>query len=117
MSDSRPKINLLVLRSADIERAVSFYTALGMSFVSEKHGEGPTHYSATIDGLVLEIYPQIMGTPVAPIRFGIAVDSLDTTVRSLEVVGGSCVQQPHASKWGRRAVIKDCDGHVVELSE
>ena len=39
-------LGLLVLRSSCMEAALTFYRALGLSFVEEKHGSGPVHYSS-----------------------------------------------------------------------
>lgn len=50
-------INLLVIRSPDIDRAVCFYEVLGLSFEKHAHGNGPLHYACESDGFVFEIYP------------------------------------------------------------
>lgn len=52
------EINLIVLRSDQLQVTRGFYEALGLSFVEEKHGHGPVHLSATTQsGTVLELYP------------------------------------------------------------
>ena len=52
------KITLLVLRTPKLEDLKSFYSALGVQFKSERHGNGPDHDAATLEGdLVLELYP------------------------------------------------------------
>src|ERR1019366_2289596 len=58
---STPTLSLLVVQSADVEAAKDFYSDLGLSFVEEKHGKGPVHWSATAGALVLEIYPCQVG--------------------------------------------------------
>lgn len=50
-------LSLLVLRAADPERLARFYSAFGLAFRTEKHGEGPLHWSCDLGGSVLEIYP------------------------------------------------------------
>jgi hypothetical protein len=52
-----PRLNLIVIRSLDAVRLVAFYRMLGISFVEEQHGNGPVHWAADLDGLVLEVYP------------------------------------------------------------
>jgi hypothetical protein len=47
-----------VLRVDDIEKMRAFLEALGLTFVREKHGSGPEHYSCERNGRVLEIYPK-----------------------------------------------------------
>lgn len=38
-----PRLNLLVIRSEEPARAVSFYELLGLHFQEEQHGKGPVH--------------------------------------------------------------------------
>lgn len=52
-----PMLNLVVLRSPDVHRAVRFYRVLGLLFTVERHGSGPEHYAAVVNGFVFEIYP------------------------------------------------------------
>ena len=55
---TRPQLNLLVLRCRDIELTRLFYEGLNLHFISEQHGNGSRHYTAVMDnGLVLELYP------------------------------------------------------------
>lgn len=51
------RLRTLVLRCADIDRSQLFYSALGLKFGFEQHGDQPGHYSAEFGGLVLELYP------------------------------------------------------------
>lgn len=116
MLPAPPIVNLLVIRSVDIERAVSFYRELGMPFVRHSHDGGPEHYSSTLNGFVFEIYPQ-RGSHhhTTSSRFGFKVADVDSLVESLQQIGATIVQPPENSAWGRRAVVKDFDGHTVEL--
>ena len=111
-----PSANLVVLRSGDIDRAATFYSAMGLLFMKHSHGTGPEHYSSEVAGFVFEIYP-INSTqlPTTSVRIGFSVDDVDSVIRLLEEVGGKIVSPPKDSEWGRRAVIKDLDGHSVEL--
>jgi hypothetical protein len=52
-----PQLSLIVIRATDIEETMGFYRAIGLAFQEEQHGSGPLHYSCTLDGVVLEIYP------------------------------------------------------------
>jgi lactoylglutathione lyase len=114
-----PRLNLLVLRAADLDVTLSFYRALGLSFNEEQHGKGPVHYACELDGLVLEIYPAGAGsaperTQGGAVMLGLVVASLDQTLVDL---GVTPVSPPKDSAWGRRAVVLDPDGRAVELSE
>ncbi|HVV99819.1 MAG TPA: VOC family protein, partial [Planctomycetaceae bacterium] len=70
----------------------------------------------TVDGFVFELYP--LGADRAPttgVRIGFSVDSVDELVPLVREAGAEVVQGPHDSAWGRRAVVRDLDGHTVEL--
>jgi lactoylglutathione lyase len=112
-----PRLNLLVLRVADLERAAAFYRRLGFTFVEHAHGAGPTHLAAEEDGLVFELYP---ATPAQPpsmsTRIGFSVDDVDAAVAELAGLAGvQILSAAKESEWGRRAVVADPDGHRVEL--
>jgi hypothetical protein len=111
-----PHLNLVVLRSPDIERAATFYRQMGLLFTRHAHGSGPEHYTSEVSGLVFEIYPLTARTqPTTGTRIGFRVDSVDEIVPALSRLGAEIVAAPADSEWGRRAVVKDLDGHVVEL--
>ena len=111
-------LNLLVIRSDDMPQAVTFYEAMGLKFTLHSHGTGPEHYSTEANQVVFEIYPASKRyPPTTSTRFGFAVPSVDDTMRSLADRGAEIVSQPKDSEWGRRAVVKDFDGHFIELTQ
>jgi predicted enzyme related to lactoylglutathione lyase len=106
---------LLVVRSRDLGRAEQFYGRLGIAFVRHAHG-GAEHLCADSDGVVFEIYP--LGheqVPTSSTRLGFRVADVVSAVRDLEAIGGQVLQAPRPSAWGLRAVVRDSDGHSVEL--
>jgi lactoylglutathione lyase len=109
-------LNLVVLRSPDMDRAAKFYRAMGLLFTKHVHGKGPEHYSSEVNGFVFEIYPatekskSTLGT-----RIGFSVDSVDQLVPLLANEGAEVMNPPADSEWGRRAVVKNLDGHTIEL--
>jgi len=113
-----PTLSLVVIRSTDIERAARFYSrALGLLLTRESHG-GPDHYSSLVDGLTFEIYPLTeRALATTSVRLGFAVVGLDGQLQLVVREGGSIIEPPHDSRWGRRAVITDPDGHKIELTE
>ncbi len=118
MITSKPFVNLLVIRSGDIHRAVTFYEAIGLSFHKHSHGSGPEHYACERDGFVFEVYPlSPKQQPTIWTRLGFSVDDVDSLVGTLARTGADIVSSPKDSEWGRRAVVKDLDGHTVELVE
>jgi predicted enzyme related to lactoylglutathione lyase len=110
----QPRLNLLVIRSADIQRAAAFYGNIGLQMDLHAHG-GPEHYTSQVDGAVFEIYPLGRAQPTTTVRLGFAVGDVDGLVPVLIRAGGAVIEAPHDSPWGRRAVIADHDGHRVEL--
>lgn len=114
MSDTT--LNLVVIRSADLDRAGQFYQLLGLGFAMHRHGNGPKHLSSEGGGVVFEIYPQsAAGDSTSGTRIGFSVSSVD---RVLSLLGSEAVlSSPQDSPWGRRAVIADPDGHRIELTQ
>lgn len=111
-----PSINLVVLRVRDLETAEKFYSALGLSFAREKHGHGPEHLSADLNGVIFELYPS-SGTDSTATRVGFQMLNLTQILEHIEEAGGSVLKAPSESEWGVRAVVRDPDGHKVELME
>ena len=111
-----PALNLVVLRSTDLERARSFYEHLGLQFTRHRHGSGPEHLSAELGGCVFELYPlskesaSTLGT-----RIGFSVPSLASVISALSTEPSTIISPPQDSPWGRRAVVTDPDGHRIEL--
>ena len=52
---AKSRLNLVVLRVADIERSAAFYRLLGLDFIKHAHGSGPTHYASESDGFVFDV--------------------------------------------------------------
>ena len=116
---SNVRLNLVVLYSPDIERLRAFYTLLGLEFDREQHGRGPEHFSADVDGLTLEIYPQQAAdvADVSAVRLGFDVPYLDAMLEALLGGGGQLVTPPAETQQGMVAVIRDPDGRKLELVE
>ena len=106
------KLNLLVLWTPKLEDLRGFYSALGARFESERHGNGPEHYAATLsDNMVLELYPTLDGAPSDPrLRLGLSVEDIKETLRSLGQTA-----TPRQTQWGLCALVRDPDGRTVEL--
>ena|SRR5579883_2906415 len=113
-----PRLNLVVIRARDLERAAQFYGALGLAFEKHRHGKGAEHYASVSESLVFEIYPQqAEAQSTSATRIGFLVRSVDAAVAHLAGQGASVISAPQDSPWGRRAVVTDPDGHRVELTE
>jgi len=109
------KLNLLVIRSAVPAALAAWYTRFGLAFEYHRHGKGPMHYSAEVDGVTLEIYPLKRSQTEADttLRLGFTVEDLDGAIVGLPDI----VQTPQRSEWGYRAVVADPEGRRVELVE
>ncbi len=109
-------LNLVVLRALDMERAVAFYSQLGLRFEAHRHGSGPEHFSAEFAGGVFELYPPTQDAPTTlGTRIGFSVPSVDAALEALAEYPGAVLCPAKNSEWGRRAVVVDPDGHRVEL--
>lgn len=100
-----------------MQKLVDFYALLGFSFDYHKHGNSPYHYSATIDGTVLEIYPLTKSQPEADkhLRLGFELDDFDLAVVSLKKAEAQFASEPAQTDFGFMAVVVDPDGRRVEL--
>ena len=115
---SKARCNLLVIRSKDLKRAARFYEAIGLQFTKHSHGNGPEHYANETEILTFEIYPQLEnGLPTTETRIGFEVADIDHILDQLTEAGGDIISLPKNSEWGRRAVVRDPDGHKVELTQ
>jgi lactoylglutathione lyase len=116
MTTNRPSLSLVVIRSADLERSRRFYDALGLPLSLEKHGSGPEHLAAELDGVVFEIYP-LNDSPTTGARIGFRVTSIEAAISAAKQFGAAVASPPKQGPWGMRAVVVDPDGHRVELTE
>ncbi|YCM43434.1 VOC family protein [Verrucomicrobiaceae bacterium 227] len=115
MESIAPIPNLFVIRASDIEASKDFYELLGLRFTLHKHGKGAEHYAWESPAFVFEIYPE-SGTSSEGARVGFSVPDVDSTIANLRDAGCKVVSDPKDSPWGRRAVVRDPDGHSVELT-
>ncbi|MEM1426100.1 MAG: VOC family protein [Cyanobacteria bacterium P01_H01_bin.130] len=109
-------LNLVVLRTQNMEHSRRFYESIGLQFEHHRHGNGLPHLSSIGSGAVVEIYPA-NGKDTTDLRLGFQVENMDQVLQTLEALGGSIISPAKPSPWGRRAVVKDGDGHTVELCE
>ena len=116
------ELSSLVLFTADVEAAVSFYRALGITLEEEDHGEGPRHYAAAVGDVHFALYPasapgRARGRRDAGSVFpGVYVASLEETLLAVEALGAPVLSQHEAMPWGCRFVAEDPDGRAVEVN-
>ncbi len=116
---STPQINLLVIRTRQPKILAEFYELLGMEFKYHRHGNGPFHYSAILNGFVFEIYPLLKNQQGADksLRLGFVVPQLNKLISQLKSNKIEIIKEPTQMEWGNIAIIKDLDGRKIELKE
>jgi predicted enzyme related to lactoylglutathione lyase len=113
-----PTLSLVVIRGQDMDRLSMFYAALGLQFTRHRHGNGPEHLSCTLGQTVFEIYPATSpNDTTTSTRLGFSVPTLQDTLIQLRKLGATVLTEPADTPFGRRAVVKDLEGHIVELYE
>lgn len=113
------KINLIVIRTKNIDQLANFYQKLSISFDYHRHVKGPFHYSAELGGTIFEIYPFLKNQvkPNHSLRLGFEVEKLDELIIALQKDKVEILKTPTLSEFGYYAVIKDIDGRKIELTE
>ncbi len=112
------QLNLIVIRSIDVEKSVEFYRLLGLNFIEHRHGSGLEHYASQLGQLTFEIYPHTAPVEASVMtRLGFQVLDLEATIIQLQQEDIAIVQQPTASEWGLRAIVADPDGNKIELTQ
>ncbi len=110
-------VSLLVIRAFNMEAALAFYCALGLTFSEEQHVSGPVHYACEVGDLIFEIYPARVGDATDATMIGFAVEALDETLAALQTLGFEPKSPPKTASWGRFVNVADGDGRTVQLTE
>ena len=111
-------LRLVVIRAQDIDRLAAFYAALGFHFTRHRHGTGPEHLSSMIGETAFEIYPlKSANESTVSTRLGFSVPSLTNALAKLRAVNAIVLAEPAGTPFGRRAVVRDFEGHKIELYE
>jgi lactoylglutathione lyase len=113
----KPELSLIVIKTKQLDLLKSFYEKIGLTFIEERHGTGPIHYSSSNKNLVLELYPLPKSIEVADTttRLGFRVNNLDGIIKILIDSNTQIVSEPLKNEWGYSAIVKDPDGRSIEL--
>ena len=117
-----PYVDALVLSCSDLEAARRFYVAIGLPLEGEAHGRGPLHYACELGPVHFALCGAEGPGAAAPRSqaggslAGFQVASVEATFAATLEAGGVEVQAPADYPWGRRALVRDPDGRVVELN-
>ena len=112
-----PSLEFIVIFAVDLERSRRFYEALGLSFSLEKHGNGPEHLAAVIDGVVFEIYPRKGDSASTGVRLGFRVASVEAAVAAARLAGAEVASLSADGLVDARAGLIDPDGHRVVIRQ
>lgn len=83
---------------------------LGLTFVKEKHGNGPEHYASHIDRLVFEIYPLKSGETPCNTRLGFSVQSVAPVIERIHI------HEQYEYDGKITYIALDPDGRKIEIS-
>lgn len=113
---SMANMNIL-LCSEKMEFVKLFYEAIGVTCVQEKHCGGPTHFAFQDSFSAIEIYPpRSYGSASIVFRFNVEnVDASMNAVADKFSLTDLVIESARDLKTGRKAVLADPDGRVVEL--
>ena len=108
------KLNLIVIRTADMPRLVNFYKILGLEFDYHKHDKGVYHYATKIGDTTFEIYPLLKNQTEADIstRLGFEIESFEEKIALLSEF---IISQPMQTEFGLCAILRDPDGRKIEI--
>jgi predicted enzyme related to lactoylglutathione lyase len=117
------EIASLVLFTAEVDRTVAFYRAVGVPLEDEDHGEGPVHAAAEVGDVHMAVYAarepgrhpaRRAGGSDFP---GFYVDALDTALAAVTALGAPVLSGHEQMPWGCRVVVEDPDGRAVEIND
>ena len=116
------ELGALILFSANLDRAVSFYRALGLPLESEDHEDGPKHFACELGPTHFAIFEGDPGTTpsfrsAGSSMPGFAVDSIEEAHTTMKNLQAAIIQEPTEYPWGPRMLVKDPDGRTVEIFE
>lgn len=111
------KLNLIVIRTGELELLKDQYELLDLKFDYHQHGNGPFHYASEVDGFVFEIYPLTRSITKADnsLRLGFQIPNLKAKMNDLKGSNWKIISNPKETEWGLTALIQDLDGRKIEL--
>lgn len=110
------KLTLVVIRTEKMDALAQFYQKLGIEFDEQRHGAGPNHFCADVEGTTFEIYPAKKPEDVdKKTRLGFSIKNLKEKFEVFKIDPQYLVVDLQESEWGLRAIVSDPDGRAVEL--
>lgn len=106
----------LMLCTEKMDLVAAFYAAAGVELEREQHGAGPQHFSFKTD-ICIEIYPPRVPADTSLV-LRIDVKDLEDTMDKIQTsfsYEGLVVQNIHSLSSGKKSILRDPDGRIVEL--
>lgn len=100
----------------DLEKTADVYRAIGLTFVGEKHGEGPFHLAHEGNGLVIEIYRKSAAN-CDGMMLGFEVADLSKARSAILATTGTIVKDIARVDGADRMIIADPEGRKLYVSE
>lgn len=117
-------VDAIILYTSDLDVIVPFYRALGLALEAQEDVGGEKHFACEMGLSHFAIFPaRKSGVSHADYRasgstlIGFQVEKVDRLVELAVKEGAKIVEAPHEVPWGRRAVISDPEGRVLELNQ
>ena len=114
----------VVLYCLDLKRTKTFYETLGLRFVAEKHGNGPSHFACDFGGrFAIELYPApssdgVYASPLVRQKSRLVIPVLDFgALMPVLAALKAPMTGPKASSSGPTLLTEDPDGREVLLME
>jgi uncharacterized protein len=132
MTSVRPRIHVLTLGVADLERSLAFYRALGFEsngIIGTEFPGGAVAIFQLEDGLILSLYGRddlaadASATFDAPGRGEFSIghlvasrEEVGTVLATAVAAGATLTEEPHDRPWGiYSGYFRDPDGHLWEV--
>jgi catechol 2,3-dioxygenase-like lactoylglutathione lyase family enzyme len=106
-------LSFVTLRCKDLDRSCAFFETLGLTSSLIRHKDGSHHFDCKAGEQTIELYPRRRGD-THELRLGFQVNNLGDVLQDLRAQGMEVLQTLGAPVV-RYAVVKDPDGHTVEL--
>lgn len=109
-------LTFVTLRCRDLDTTRVFYESLGLETTIVRHRDGSHHYDCKAGSQTIELQPRRREEQLHELRLGFQVTNLGEVLHDLRAQGVEVIQTlgvPHI----RYAVVRDPDGHTVELRE
>ena len=109
-------INFVTLFADDLEATADVYRALGLTFVGERHGDGPFHLAHDNGGLVVEIYQKAQAN-CDGVMLGLEVADLASARAEILRTSARIIKDIAMVDGTARMIVADPEGRQIYVQE